>query len=100
MVAWILALVLLVPVIIQAGSSTSLNEGTATGSQLQSVQASNLISEEFAKTVANSTLLVVVEGTNVSSPATQAFVSNLVKQIDDDSGFKGLYQTTDVYSPL
>ena len=100
MVAWILALVLLVPVIIQAGSSTSLNEGTATGSQLQSVQASNLISEEFAKTVANSTLLVVVEGTNVSSPATQAFVSNLVKQIDDDSGIKGLNQTTDVYSPL
>ena len=34
-VAWVLALVLLVPVIITVGSSTSLNEGTATGSQLE-----------------------------------------------------------------
>lgn len=100
MVAWILALVFLVPVIIQAGNSTSLNEGTATGSQLQSVQASKLISEEFAKTVANNTLLVVVEGTNVSSPATQIFVGDLVKQIGSDPGIRGLNQTTDVYSPL
>ena len=84
----------------QAGSSTSLNEGTATGSQLQSVQASNLISEEFAKTVANNTLLVVVEGSNVSSPATQAFVADLVKQIGGDPSIKGLNQTTDVYTPL
>ena len=98
--AWVLALILLVPVIITVGSTTSLNEGTATGSGLESVQASQLISAQFAKTVANSTLLVVVEGANVSSPATQAFVGDLMKRIDGDSLIKGLNQTTDVYSPL
>ena len=99
-VVWILALVLLVPVIMMAGDATSLQEGTATGSQLESVQASGLISAQFAKTVANSTLLVVVSGANVSSPATQDFVNRLVGYLGSDSSLKGLVQTADVYSPL
>ena len=100
MVAWILALVLLVPIILMVANSTSLNEGTASGSQLESVQASNLISTQFSKTVANSTLLVVVKGANVTSPATQEFVSGLVRYLETDSGLKGLNQTIDVFSPL
>ena len=99
-VAWVVALVLLVPVIMTVGSTTSLNEGTASGSQLESVQASNLISAQFAKTVANSTLLVVVKGANVSSPATQGFIRDLVRYIDSDGSIQGLNQTADVYSPL
>jgi len=99
-IAWILALVLLIPVILSAANSTSLNEGTATGSQLESVQASNLISAQFSKTVANSTLLVVVKGSNVTSPATQEFVSGLVHYLENDSSLKGLNQTIDVYSPI
>ena len=99
-VAWILALILLIPVIMTATNSTSLNEGTASGSQLESVQASSLISAQFSKTVANSTLLVVVKGANVTSPATQEFVSGLVHYLETDSSLKGLNQTIDVYSPL
>ena len=99
-VAWILALILLVPVIMTVTNSTSLNEGAASGSQLESVQASNLISAQFSKTVANSTLLVVVKGANVTSPATQEFVGGLVHYLRTDSSLKGLNQTIDVYSPL
>ena len=99
-VAWILALALLIPVIMSATNSTSLNEGSASGSQLESVQASQLIAAQFSRTVANSTLLVVVRGANVSSPATQEFVSRLVHYLGEDSSLKGLNQTVDVYSPL
>ena len=99
-VVWILALVLLVPVIMTATNSTSLNEGSASGSQLESVQASQLISAQFSKTVANSTLLVVVKGANVSSPATQEFVNRLVHYIGTDSSLERLNQTIDVYSPI
>jgi len=99
-VAWILALVLLIPVILTVTNSTSLNEGTASGSQLESVQASNLIAAQFSKTVANSTLLVVVKGANVTSPATQEFTNSLVHYLETDSTLKGLNQTIDVYSPL
>ena len=99
-IAWILALALLVPVIMTVGSTTSLNEGTASGGNLESVQASNLISAQFSKAVANSTLLVVVRSADVSSSDTQAFVSRLVSYVESDPGIKGLDQTTDVYSPL
>ncbi|MDG6901562.1 MAG: MMPL family transporter [Nitrososphaerota archaeon] len=99
-IAWILALVLLSPVIAMAGNSTSLEQGTASGSQLESVQASNLIAAQFAKSVANSTLLVVVDGANVSSPATQVFVQDLVRHLGSDPNLKGLNQTIDVYSPI
>ena len=99
-IAWVLALVLLIPVILTVANSTSLNEGTASGSQLESVQASNLIAAQFSKTVANSTLLVVVKGANVTSPATQEFTNNLVHYLETDSALKGLNQTIDVYSPL
>ena len=99
-VAWILALVLLIPVIMSVTNSTSLNEGSASGVQLESVQASQLISAQFSKTVANSTLLVVVRGANVSTPATQEFVNGLVHYLGTDSSLKGLNQTIDVYSPI
>jgi hypothetical protein len=99
-VAGVLALVLLVPIIITVGNSTSLQQGSASGNQLESVKASNLISAQFSRTVANSTLLVVVKGSNVSSPATQVFVSKLMHSIASASNLKCLNQTADVYSPL
>jgi len=99
-VAWILALVLLVPVILQEGNFTSLQQGSASGSQLESVQASNIISLEFARTVPNSTLLVVVSGQNVTTPSTQGFINSLVTSLKSDPAIQGLNQTSDVYSPI
>ena len=99
-VAWIIALLLVVPAISQEGKVTSLQLGSSSGSQLESVIASNLISAQFAKAVPNSTLLVVVSGTNVSSPATQEFISKLVHSLNHDPSIRGLNQTVDVYSPL
>jgi RND superfamily putative drug exporter len=100
LVAWVLALVLALPVASMEGKVTSLQLGTATGSNLESVKASNLISEEFAKTVPNSSLLVVITASNVSSPATQSFVDSLAKSIGSDPSISGLNQTLDVYSAL
>ncbi len=100
LIAWIFALVLLVPVISQVGKYTSLEEGVASGANLESAMASNIISVQFAKSVPNSTLLVVVTGTNVSSLGTQEFISQLVHNVKTDSSVQGLNQTVDVYSPL
>jgi putative drug exporter of the RND superfamily len=99
-VAWIIALVALVPIIMKEGSVTSLQQGSATGSALESIQASDLISAQFPKSVPNSTLLVAISGPNVTSTATQVFVNQLVHYVKDDSGIAGLNQTVDVFSPL
>ncbi|MDG6910125.1 MAG: MMPL family transporter [Nitrososphaerota archaeon] len=99
-VAWVIALVAVLPVVMMEGSVTSLQLGTATGSNLESVVASNLISAEFAKTVPNSSLVIVVTGPNVSSSATQRFVTGLASSIENDKNIVGLNQTVDVYSTL
>jgi len=99
-VAWIIALVAVVPVVLNEGAVTSLQQGAASGNQLESVKASELISAQFAKTVPNSTLLIVISGTNVSSAAAQDFISRITTSLKTDAGVKGLNQTLDVYSPL
>lgn len=99
-VAWVIILVLLIPLITEASKYESLQMGSTSGPPLESDVASDLISAQLAKTVANSTLLVVVSGPNVTSPSSQAFVSRLVSSLKSDSGIRGLNQTVDVYSPL
>ncbi len=99
-VAWVIALIAVLPVISDEGKVTSLQLGTASGSQLESVMASNLITAEFAKTVPNSSLIVVITASNVSAPATQGFVTSLATSLGSDKELLGLNQTVDVYSGL
>jgi RND superfamily putative drug exporter len=99
-VAWIITLVLLIPVISEVGNYTSLQQGSASGTQLESVVASDLISTQFARTVPNSTLLVVVSSGNVTSNAAQDFISRLVHAVRTEPSIKGLNQTVDVFSPI
>ena len=101
-VAWVIALVAVLPIIVNVGKSTSLQLGSAGGSQLESVKADGIISSQFAKTVPNSTLLVVIKGENVSSLATQALIQNILDSVKSDKSVKGLIQndSESVYSVL
>ena len=99
-VAWVIALVVLLPIIVNVGKSTSLQLGSAGGSQLESVKAADVISSQFAKTVPNSTLLVVITGQNVSSTATQALVRNILDSVKSNKSVSGLTQDESVYSLL
>jgi RND superfamily putative drug exporter len=99
-IAWVIALVVLLPIIVNVGKSTSLQLGSAGGSQLESVKAGDIISSQFGETIPNSTLLVVVTGQNVSSPATQALVRDFLDSVKSNKSIVGLTQTADVYSPL
>src|SRR5215471_11368150 len=98
--AWILALILVVPVALQVGNVTSLQQGSASGNQLESVKASDLISAQFSGTVPNSTLLIVVTANNVSSEETQGLIRHLVASLKSDANIQGLNQTSEVYSNL
>ena len=97
---WIVALLVALPATINAAKSTSLQQGTASGTNLESVIAGNIISAQFPSSVPNSSLLVVVSGNNVSSLQTQKFLSDVVSQIKSNSTIHGLQNTTTVYSVL
>lgn len=97
---WIIILIVALPATINAAKSTSLQEGTATGNNLESVQASNIISAQFPSSVPNSSLLVVVSAKNVSSIQVQEFMANIITEIKSNSTIHGLRNATTVYSVL
>ena len=100
MVFWLLALVAAIPVARNEGSSLSLQQGSTSASNLESVLASNLIESQFSRSVANNTLAIVVTGSNVTAPAAQAAIDSLVSQIRSDKNLTGVQSVTSVFSVL
>ncbi len=98
--AWILGLVLVVPVIVSSTNVTSLQQGSTTGGALESTRAGNLISAQFQRGVPNSTLLIVVTARNVTSPGTSMIIGRLVLEIKGNASLKGVTDVTSVYSAL
>src|SRR6266480_3938558 len=97
---WVIALVAAIPVALNEGSALSLQQGSASGSHLESVEASDLISTQFAKSVAPNTLVIVVTAKNVTTPAVQDYIRTLVAQIQADKNLTGVQNVTSVYSVL
>ena len=99
LVFWILLLIVLLPVVAKEGSVLSLSQGSASGSGLQSAEASDIISAEFAKSVANNSLVIVITGHNVTTPAVQSSLRTLVSDIEAKH-LEGVQNITTVYSVL
>ena len=99
-VAWIVALVLLVPVLSSVGKYESLQLGSTVGVQPESSIADNLVSTRFGTGAVNSTLVVVLTGANMSSPTAQSFIRQLEANVRSNPGIVGLVSTGDVYSRI
>jgi len=97
-VAWILALIIVIPLLGGLGSVTSLQQGSASGNQLESVLADNIITAQFQKTVPNSTLLIVISTKNASSISTQQTVAQIAAHLKSNKTITGLQRSLDVYS--
>jgi len=82
------------------GSALSLQQGSASGSHLESVEASDLISAQFANSVAPNTLIIVVTAKNVTTPAVQDYIRTLAAKIQADKNLTGIQSVTSVYSVL
>jgi putative drug exporter of the RND superfamily len=97
---WIIALVALIPAVLNEGNALSLSQGSASGSNLESARASSIIQAQFARSVANNSLVIVVTGQNVTLPAAQETINGLVSQIEADKDLSGVQNVTSVYSVL
>jgi RND superfamily putative drug exporter len=99
-VIWIIALIILIPAVRDEGNALSLQQGLASGSKLESAQASSIIQAQFAKSVANNTLIVVVTAKNVTTPAVQDSIREAVSQIASDKSLEGIQNVTTIYTVL
>jgi RND superfamily putative drug exporter len=99
-VAWIVLLVIVLPFVLNAKGINSLQMTTATGSNLESVKASNIINSQFPNIALNNTLVVVISTSNASSMQTQKFINQLTSAIKSNSSITGIENITSVYSIL
>ena len=95
---WIVALLISVPLILQVNSVVNyqITEGASTN--YESSQASDLIDKNFQTSVANGTIIIVLQSDNVTDVEMRDFVLQLQKRIQSSSDLEYLVNTTSVYS--
>lgn len=98
--AWIIILALVSPFLLNLSGVISLQMGSISNDQLDSVKAQNIIDAQFNSVVPEHTLVIVISTDNVSSIQTQEFISKLTREINSSSTISGIESITDVYSIL
>lgn len=97
---WILLLAIILPVALTASGVSSLTMEISTDSSLESSKANDIIKAQFQKTVSNDQLIIVISTDDASSIATQQFIDDLSKQIDNNPSITGIDNITSIYSIL
>jgi putative drug exporter of the RND superfamily len=98
LIAWIIILIVSVPAIMQVNEVVTYeNTGVTTG-DYESVKASEIISSEFQGSVANGTLIIVLQSDDVTDAASRDYVLALQEKVltsDELTDFTGM---TSVYT--
>ncbi|XES77459.1 MAG: MMPL family transporter [Candidatus Bathyarchaeia archaeon] len=100
LVAWLLILVLVLPFVLDLSGVVSLQMDTASDKNLESQKASDMISAQFASTVSNETLMIVVSSQNASSMQTQDFINRVINDIKANPDISNLENVTSIYTVL
>ncbi len=97
---WILLLAIILPIVLTATGINSMTMNTSTESNAESTKAGDIITAQFQKSVSNNSLVIVISTKDASSLATQRFIDELTKKINESSTLSGLENITSVYSIL
>ncbi len=97
-ITWVIILVISIPAILGANSVINYSQTGGTGGTTESQQAQNIISSEFPQSVANGTLIVVIQSDNVTNAATRNFVLQLQDQIATSNNVQDLQNITTIYT--
>ncbi len=100
LISWLLILVIVIPFILDLTNVVSLQMDTASDKNLESQKASDIISAQFASTIANDTLTIVVTSNNISSLQTQDFINRIIEKIKTDNSISNLENITSIYTIL
>ena len=93
LVAWIVVLLASIPAMMQVDEVINYESTGVTEGDYESVQASEIISSEFQGTVANSTLIIVLQADDVTDASSRDYVlalQNGVLSSTEMEGFTGI----------
>ena len=98
LIIWLVALLISVPAILQVNSVINYQQTQGATGNYESVRAQNIISADFQKSVANGTLLIVLQADNITDSGSRDFVLSLQQQLQSSSDVKYMQGVTSVYT--
>jgi len=97
-VIWIVALLLAVPLMLQVGNVTDYQQDLGSGDDQESVLAQRIIDTNFQQSVANGTIMVLLQADDVTGPEVRSYVLELQRRILDDPDITHLEGVSSVYT--
>ncbi|MBU0685436.1 MAG: MMPL family transporter [Candidatus Thermoplasmatota archaeon] len=99
-VVWLVLLFYAFPLIFKINDVVMYTETEVGLNKLEAIQAQNLIDEKFPGQIANSTITIVIQNSDVTSPQAREFSTNLYNDIRQDGAIQGVISVDYVYSVL
>ncbi len=98
LVAWIIILIVSVPAIMKVGEVMSYESTGVTAGDYESVKATEIITSEFQGSVANGTILIVLQAGDVTDTASRDYVLSLQDKILSSIELKNFTGIISAYS--
>ena len=98
LVIWIVALLISVPAILQVNSVVDYQQTEGAIGNFESVKAQDIITADFQKSVANGSLLIVLQANNITDLESRNFVLELQHRIQNSPDLQDFQSVTTVYT--
>jgi RND superfamily putative drug exporter len=99
-IAWLIILFYAFPLIFKINDVVIYSETEVNLNKLESIKAQNLIDENFPGQIANSTIMIVIQNSDVTTPDVRNYSTSLYNNIRNDTGIQGVISVDYVYSVL
>jgi len=97
-IAWLIILMISIPAIINVSDVIAYQETEMVEGSTESLIAQEIIDEQFPISIANSTLMIVIESVNVTSPQVRDFCILLENEFDQNEDLRYLEDFTSIYT--
>lgn len=97
-VFWVVALLLAVPAMLQLGSVMEYQMDLGSGDDQESVRAQRIIEQNFQRSVANGTIMVLLQADNMTDPFMRNYVLELQQRILSSPDVTNLEGVSSLYT--
>ncbi len=99
-IVWLVILFYAFPLVFKINDVVVYTESEVGLSKLEAVQAQNMIDENFPGQLANSTIMIVIQNSDVTSAQARGLSTNIYNDLRQDGALKGVISVDYVYSVL
>ncbi len=99
-IAWLIVLFFAFPLIFKVNDVVSYSETESGLNKLEAIKAQNLIDENFPGRIANSTITIVIQNSNVTSEQARDLSTSISNDIRQASALEGVISVDYVYSAV